>query len=71
MPAPGTTPPGAVREPTAPHRVLRGILNPGDPALARALAQITSCRAGYHLELAMLCPSQWIKWRWPTTEAAP
>ena len=69
--APGTTPPGAVGEPTTPHRVLRGVLQPGDQAPARALAQITSGRAGYHLGLAMLCLSQWIKRRWPTTVAAP
>ena len=71
MLTPGTTPPGAVGEPTTPHRVLRGILEPGDQAPARALAQITSGQAGYHLRLAMLCLSQWIKRRWPSTGAAP
>ena len=54
MLAPGTTPPGAVGDPTTPHRVLRGVLQPGDKPLARALAQITSGQAGYHLGRAML-----------------
>ena len=49
------TSPGAVGDPTTPHKVLRGILQPGEKAPAGALAQITSGRAGYHLELAMLC----------------
>ena len=71
MLAPGTTPRRAVREHTTPQRVLRGVLQPGDPAPPRALAQITSGWAGYHLGLAMLCLSQWIKRRWPTTAAAP
>ena len=48
-------PPGAIRDPTNPHRVLAGVLQPGDKPLARALAQITSGQAGYHLGLAMLC----------------
>ena len=45
MLAPGATPPGAVGEPITPHRVLRGVLQLGDQALARAPAQITSGRA--------------------------
>ena len=49
--------------PTTPHRVPRGVLHPGDQAPACALAPITSGRAGYHLELAMLRLSQWIKQR--------
>ena len=71
MLAPGTAPPGAVGEPTTPHSVLGGVLQPGDQAPARALAQITSGRAGYHPGLAMLCLSQWIKRRWPSTGAEP
>ena len=47
MLARGTTRPRAVREPATPDRVLRGILEPGDAARARALAQITSGWAGY------------------------
>ena len=47
----GTAPPGAVGDPTSPHRVLRGILQRGDKPPARALAQITSGKAGYHLGL--------------------
>ena len=47
MLAPGTAPPGAVGDPTTPHRVLRGLLKPGNKHLARALAQITSGQAGY------------------------
>ena len=62
MLAPGTTPPGAVGEPTTRHMVLRGVLHPGDPTPARALAQVTSGLAGYHLGLAM----PWI-WAIPTT----
>ena len=63
MLAAASTPPGAVGKPTAPHRVLGGVLQPGDPAPARALAQITSGRASYHLRLAMRCLSQWMKLR--------
>ena len=55
MLAPGAAPPGTVGDPTTPHRVLRGVLQPGDRPPARALAQITSEKAGYHLGLAMLC----------------
>ena len=71
MLAPGTKPPGAVEEPTTAHRVLGGVLQPGDQAPARALAQITSGRAGYHLGLAMLCLSQWIKRRLRSAGAEP
>ena len=39
--APRAAPPGAVGDPTNPHRVLRGVLQPGDKPRARALAQIT------------------------------
>ena len=39
---PGTAPPGAIGDPTTPHRVLRGVLQPGDGPPANALAQITS-----------------------------
>ena len=46
MLAPGTAPPGAVGDPTTPHRVLRGVLQPGDKPPASALAQITSGKAG-------------------------
>ena len=65
--APGTTFPGVVGEP---------IFQPADPdpahgTPARALAQITSGEAGYHLGLSMLCPTEWIRQRWPTTGAAP
>ena len=55
MLAPGTAPPGAVGDPTTQHRVLRGVLQPGDKPRARALAQITSGKACYHMGLAMLC----------------
>ena len=61
MLAPGAAPPGAVGDPTTPHKVLRGVLQPGDNPPARTLAQITSGRAGYHLGLAMLCLAQWIQ----------
>ena len=61
MLAAGAAPPGAVGDPTTPHKVLRGVLQPEDKATDRALAQITSGRAGYHLGLAMLCLTQWIK----------
>ena len=67
MLAPGTAQPGAVGDPTTPHRVLRGVLQTGDKPPARALAQITSGQAGYHLGLAMLCLAQWIQRRWPST----
>ena len=66
-----TTPPRVRGEPATLHRVLRGVLQPGDQAPARALAQVTSGRAGYHLGLAMLCLLQWIKRRWSSTEAKP
>ena len=71
MLAPGASPPGAMGDPTNPHNVLRGVLQAGDKAPARALAQITYGRAGYHLGLAMLCLSQWIKRRWPSTGTVP
>ena len=58
---PGTAPPGAVGDPSTQHRVLRGVLQPGDRPPARALAQITSEKAGYHLGLAMLCLTHWIQ----------
>ena len=58
MLAPGAAPPGAIGDPTTTHKVLGGVLQPGDQAPARDLAQITSGRAGYHLVLAMLCLSQ-------------
>ena len=54
MLAPETAPPGAVGDATTQHRVLRGVLQPGDKPAARDLAQITSGKAGYHLGLAML-----------------
>ena len=50
-------PPGAIGDPTSPHKVLTGVLHPGNKDPARALAQITSERAAYHLGLAMLCLS--------------
>ena len=61
MLAPGAALPGAVGDPTTPHKVLKGFLHPGDKPLARALARITSGRAGYHLGLAVLCLTQQIK----------
>ena len=64
MLAPAAVPPEAIGDPT---KVLRGVLQPGDKAPARALARITSGRAGYHLGLAMLCLSQRIKRCWPST----
>ena len=67
MLTPGAAPPGAVGDPTTPHRVLRGVLQPGDKPPARALAQITSGKAGYHRGLAMLCLTHWIQRRWPST----
>ena len=60
---PGVAPPGVVGDPTTPHKVLRGVLQPGDRAPAQALAQAPSGRAGYHLQLAMLCLTHWIKHR--------
>ena len=69
--APGTAPPGAVGDPTTQHRVLRGVLQPRDKPPARALAQITSGKAGYQLGLAMLCLTHWIKRRWPPRETVP
>ena len=71
MLGPGAAPPGAVGDPTTPHKVLRGVLQPGNTPPARALAQITSRRAGYRLGLAMLCLAQWIKRRWPSTGTVP
>ena len=44
MPAPGAAPPDAKGDPTTPHKVLRGVLQPGDQAPARTLAQISSGR---------------------------
>ena len=69
--APGTAPPGAVGDPTTQNRVLRGVLQPGGKPPARALAQITSGKAGYHLGLAILCPTHWIQRRWPPTGTVP
>ena len=69
--APGTTPPGAVGDPTTQHMVLRGVLQPGDKPPAGALAQITSGKAGYHLGLATLCLTHWIQRRWPPTGNVP
>ena len=63
MLTPGAVIPGAVGDPTTPQKVLRGVHQPGDKPSARALAQITSGRAGYHLGPAMLCLTQWIKRR--------
>ena len=68
---PGTAPPVAVGDPTTQHRVLRGVLQPGDKPPARALAQISSGTAGYHLGLAMLCLTHWIQRRWPPTGTVP
>ena len=59
------------RDPTTPHRVLRGVLQPGDKPPARALAQISSGKAGYHLGLAMLCLTHWIQRRRPPTGTVP
>ena len=71
MLARGTAPPGAVGDPSTPHRVLRGVLQPRDKPPALALAQSTSGQAGYHLGLAMLCLTQWIQRRWPSTGTVP
>ena len=68
---PRNCPTGAVGDPTTQHRVLRGVLQPGDKPPARALAQITSSKAGYHLGLAMLCLTDWIQRRWPPTGTVP
>ena len=68
---PGAAPPGAVGDPTTPHKVLRGVLQPGYKPPARALAQITSGRANYHVGLAMLCLAQWIQRRWPSRGTVP
>ena len=67
----GAAPPGAVGDPTTPHRVLRGGFQPGNKPPARALAQITSRKAGYHLGLAMLCLTPWIRRRPPPTGTVP
>ena len=69
--APETAPPGAVGDPTTQHRILRGLLQPGDTPPARALAQITSGKAGYHLGLSMLCLTHWIQRHWPPTGTVP
>ena len=69
--APRAAPPGEVGDPTTPHEVLRGVPQPGDETPSRALAQITSGQPGYHLGLAMLCVTQWIKRRWPYTGTVP
>ena len=71
MLGPGAAPPRAVGDPTTPHKVLEGVFRPGDRLPAHALAQITSGRAGYHLGLAMLSLTQWIKRRWPSTGTVP
>ena len=71
MLAPGAAPPGAVGDPTTQQRVLRGVLQPGGKPPARAPAQITSGKAGYHLGLAMLCLTHWIQRRWPPTGTVP
>ena len=71
MLAPGAAPPGAVGDSTTQNRVLRDVLQPGDKPPARALAQITSGKAGYHLGLAMLCLTHWIQRRWPPTGTVP
>ena len=69
--APETAPPGAVGDPIIQHRILGGVLQPGDTPPARALAQITSGKAGYHLGLAMLCLTHWIQRHWPPTGTVP
>ena len=71
MLTPGTAPPAAIGDPTTPHRVVRGVLQPADKPPARALAQITSGQAGYHLGLAMLCLAQGIQRRWPSEGTVP
>ena len=52
---PGAVPRGAIEDPTTLQKVLRGVLQPGDQASARALAQITLGGVGSHLGLGMLC----------------
>ena len=71
MLAPGTAPPGAVGDPTTQHRVLSGVLQPGDKPPARALAQITLGKAGYHPGLVTLCLTHWIQRRWPPRGTVP
>ena len=71
MLAPGAAPPGAVGDPTTQHRVLRGVLQPGNKPPARPLAKITSGKAGYHLGLAMLRLTHWIQRCWPPTGTVP
>ena len=71
MLAPEAAPPGAVGYPITQQRVLRGILQPGDSPPARAPAQVTSGKAGYHLGLAILCLTHWIQRRWPSTGTVP
>ena len=71
MLAPGAASPGAIGDPITPHKVLRGVLEPEDQTPARAFSQITWCRAGYRLGVAMLCVSQSIKHRFPSTADVP
>ena len=71
MLAQGTALSGAIGDPTTPQKVLKGVLELGDQAPARALAQITWGRASYYLGLAMLSLSQWIKRRWLSTGTMP
>ena len=71
MLAPAGAPPGAGGDPITAHKVLRDVLQPGDKPPARAPARVTSGRAGYHLGLTMLCLTQWIKRRWPSTGTPP
>ena len=71
MLTPGAATPEAIGDPITPHKVIRGILEPGDQVPARVLDQISSARAGYHLGLAMLCLSQLIKRPWPSTGTVP
>ena len=71
MLAPGTASPGAVGDPTTPHRLPRGVLQAGDKPPACVLAKITSGKARYHPGLAMLCLIQWIQRRWPSTGTMP
>ena len=71
MLSPEAAAPGAIEDPIEPHKVLRGVPQPGDQAPALALAQITFGRVVYHLGLAMLYLSQWIKRCWPSKGALP
>ena len=71
MLAPGAAPPAVVGDPTTQDSDLRGVLQPGDKPPARALAQITSGKAGYHLGLAMLCLTHWLQRCWPPTGTVP